>query len=164
MMTERSTGCMRQCAREAGCDNSGTIERGRIMSGKNDRANALLIEMLIVVLFFALACTVLVQVWGGAHKLSVRAGDRSSAIAEAQAVAEMLIASGEDTLPETAEGFTEEGDQWVKQVGNTLITVKLNMSETGFGRIREGTVSLTEQGEVLAELDISRYLPKEGAI
>ena len=78
--------------------------------------------------------------------------------------ADMLIASGEDTLPETAEGFTEEGDQWVKQVGNTLITVKMNMSETGFGRMREGTVSLTEQGEVLAELDISRYLPKEGAI
>ena len=128
---------------------------------KNSRSSTLLIEMLIVILFFMISCTVLVQVYAGARTLSARSGERSRALAEAQRIAEQMTASGEITLPEEAEGFVFDGTGWEKQVGKVVIRVEAGSSDTAAGRMREGFIRLTDGDELLTELDLALYLPGE---
>ena len=62
------------------------------MRSKN-RSNVLLVEILIAVLFFMLSATVLVRVFVTARNMTVRSGVESSALAEAQNVADALCAA-----------------------------------------------------------------------
>ena len=50
---------------------------------KHNRQNTLLMEILIVVLFFALCSTVILNVFVGAHNQSVRAGAQADALTAA---------------------------------------------------------------------------------
>ena len=62
------------------------------MSGKN-RSNVLLVEILIAVLFFMLSAVILVRVFAAARNLSVRSGVETQALAEAQNVADLMLAA-----------------------------------------------------------------------
>ena len=59
------------------------------------RTNALLIELLIVILFFMLASTILVRVFGEAYRQSETAGVSVEALAGVQNLADRIYASGE---------------------------------------------------------------------
>ena len=128
---------------------------------RNSRSSTLLVEMLIVILVFMLSCTVLMRVYAGARTLSVRSGDRSRALTEAQRIAERMTVSGEAALPDDAEGFAFDGTGWIKNEGSVTIRVEAGMTETAAGRLREGSVRLMEGEKVLADLDITLYLPGE---
>ena len=51
---------------------------------KHNQLNTLLMEILIVVLFFALCSTVILDVFVGAHNQSARAGAQADALTAAQ--------------------------------------------------------------------------------
>ena len=57
---------------------------------KHNRQNTLLMEILIVVLFFALCSTVILNVFVGAHNQSARAGAQADALIAAQSLADRL--------------------------------------------------------------------------
>lgn len=61
---------------------------------KHNRQNTLLMEILIVVLFFALCSTVILNVFVGAHNQSERAGAQADALIAAQSLADRLYAAG----------------------------------------------------------------------
>lgn len=61
---------------------------------KHNRQNTLLMEILIVVLFFALCSTVILNVFVGAHNQSARAGAQADALIAAQSLADRLYAAG----------------------------------------------------------------------
>ena len=62
---------------------------------KHNRQNTLLMEILIVVLFFALCSTVILNVFVGAHNQSERAGAQADALIAAQSLADRLYAADE---------------------------------------------------------------------
>ena len=62
---------------------------------KHNRQNTLLMEILIVVLFFALCSTVILNVFVGAHNQSARAGAQADALIAAQSLADRLYAADE---------------------------------------------------------------------
>ena len=72
---------------------------------KSKRMNTLLVEILIVLFFFMLASTVLMDVFAHARQLSATAQARSTALEEAQNVAEQLYAADEAHEPLQEMGF-----------------------------------------------------------
>ena len=60
---------------------------------KHNQLNTLLMEILIVVLFFALCSTVILDVFVGAHNQSARAGAQADALTAAQSLADRLYAA-----------------------------------------------------------------------
>ena len=60
---------------------------------KHNQLNTLLMEILIVVLFFALCSTVILDVFVGAHNQSARAGVQADALTEAQSLIDRLYAA-----------------------------------------------------------------------
>lgn len=132
------------------------------------KSNALLLEVLIVVLFFALASTVLIRVFVGARSMSLRAGCETEAMMEAQNLAEQLYIAGTPEGVLTGEGFerTEEGWQKENEEAGYTLTVTLRAEDNaGSGLLRRGTVmAYTEQaGErrELLRLDCTRYYSGE---
>jgi len=142
------------------------------------RVNALLLELLIVVLFFSLACIVLIRVFAGAAHLSLRAGDQNSALLEAQNLAEQIYAAenvgklleneiiGDDL---TYDCFVRCGENvWEKDAaeGNGIrfrVTVTNVGQSEGDGVLREGRIEAfsSDDAELLFTLDCSRYIPGE---
>ena len=55
--------------------------------GKSSRVNALLVEILLAILFFALAATVILRCFSAAYEQASRADARDRALAGAQNVA-----------------------------------------------------------------------------
>ena len=77
---------------------------------KHNQLNTLLMEILIVVLFFALCSTVILDVFVGAHNQSARAGAQADALTAAQSLADRLYAADEREDVLRQSGFFERGD------------------------------------------------------
>ena len=108
---------------------------------KRNRSNVLLVEILIAVLFFMLSATVLVKVFVTARNLTVRSGVESTAIADAQNVAETMYAVEdiEATLEEM--GFYSYHGAWTLDRGEYTLYVEGQATSTEAGELWSGTVS-----------------------
>ena len=142
----------------------------------NKKINSLLIEILVVVLFFSLACVVLIRVFAGAAHISTRAGDRNSALLEAQNLAEQIYCAGDvaDFLEhgifknDEPDCFTynEENGCWEKTAAETdrvfFRYTALSQPDAAEGGLREGCLeafSVQNLDTPLFALDCSRYIP-----
>ena len=77
---------------------------------KANRSNALLVELLIVVIFFMLAATVLLQVFTASRNQGRIAGAINDSLVEAQNVADRLYAAeGDEAGLLQAMGFETKG-------------------------------------------------------
>ena len=113
---------------------------------KHNRQNTLLMEILIVVLFFALCSTVILNVFVGAHNQSARAG--------AQADALMLRQSG----------FAEdEAGAWHLHCGAYDLLVTLGETACPAGTMETAQVTALRQEKTLFSLPSARYVPEEVA-
>lgn len=120
-----------------------------------NHSNALLVELLIVVMFFMLAATVLMQVFARAHAVSDRARLMADAVAEAQSQADQLYASEDPEAALAALGFSPAADGWTHESGDYISTVTLTRGQDGFARQE---VTLRDRaGEVLLTLPCSRW-------
>ena len=118
-----------------------------------NRSNALLVELLIVVMFFMLAATVLMQVFAKAHNLTSQARVIASAVAEAQSQADRLSASDDPEAALTAMGYVKTNDGWTLEKADYTATVTLSDGEDGLTR-QELTVR-DSQGSTLLTLPCS---------
>ncbi len=126
-----------------------------------NRSNALLVELLIVVMFFMLASTVLLQVFSTAHNQISRAGIRTRALNEAQNVADRLYAARtqEDegaVLAHLGYSSDESGTQALEKDGYTL-TVHFDSQAREAGNMRLYTVEAYQADELLFTLPVARY-------
>ncbi len=126
-----------------------------------NRSNALLVELLIVVMFFMLASTVLLQVFSTAHNQISRAGTRTRALNEAQNVADRLYTAKTPEDEDTALaslGFSsdESGAQVLEKDGYTL-TVRCDLQARKAGNMRLYTVEAYQTDELLFTLPVARY-------
>lgn len=128
---------------------------------QNGRVNALLVELLIVVLFFMLASTTLMEIFGAAKQYSTRAGARSEALMQAQNLAETLYAADapQDKLAEL--GFVQGEAGWDKAESLYHLTVTCDEEAGEAGALRRMTITAVYNGETLFALPADRYIPGE---
>ena len=108
--------------------------------GNRNRSNVLLVEILIVVLFFMLSATVLVQVFSTARSLTLRAGAENRALAEAQNVAETLMAADDVDAVMTQMEFRLYHDAWSRDYGEYTLYVETEEVAADVGTLWKGTV------------------------
>lgn len=126
------------------------------MKGGN-RSNALLVELLIVVLFFMLASTVLMQVFAGASDQGFRAGYTTRALNTAQNVADQLYAAADTEAALADMGFTRADKTWTRDDDDFTLVVTSAEEERAQGTWRSQMVEVRIAGEPLLTLPCSRY-------
>ena len=128
---------------------------------EGSRANALLVELLLVIFFFMLSAAILVQVFADAKLKSRTAHASNASMLEAQNIAEDLYGAEDPDAVLAGYGFTAEGDAWTLQRGGYLLRVTLKNEETDAGTLRTYEVSGIEGENTLLTLPSTRYIPKE---
>ncbi len=123
-----------------------------------NRSNALLVELLIVVMFFMLSSTVLLQVFSTARSQSALSGRLGQALNAAQNMADQLYAApdAESALKEMG-CVQEEGGLW-RLAGNDFdLTVAVQWEQQPFGELQRFQVRAVSNGETLVDLPAARY-------
>ena len=129
---------------------------------KHGTANVLLIELALVILFFMLCVSVIVEVFGGARLASREARSRTEAMMTVEKLEARLAGTEDAAAALESSGFTPEGSGWVLKEGNYILKAELLEEQTGAGRLR--TVAFTAEqgnGRPLFELPVTHYLPGE---
>lgn len=136
---------------------------------RKGKTNAFFIEMILVILFFALSMAVVIQVFTAAHSRTVLSGDTSVALVKAQDVAEQFRALAEPEQPLCFLGNTSNqvaitfDSGWQKADGeSTAYTLQalVTSKDTGAGTLLCCVITVTRaDGVILSELTASRYMP-----
>ena len=128
---------------------------------EGSRANALLVELLLVIFFFMISAAVLVQVFADAKLKSRTAHATNATMLEAQNIAEDLYASEDPDAVLTGYGFIAEGDAWVLQKEGYQLKVTFREEETASGTLKTYDVAGIEGEKTLLTLPSTRFIPKE---
>ncbi|MCR5565736.1 MAG: hypothetical protein K6F61_02705 [Clostridiales bacterium] len=137
---------------------------------EGSRANALLVELLLVIFFFMISAAILVQVFADAKLKSRTAHATNASMLEAQNVAEDLyVAESPDTVLKNY-GFNEKDGVWTLEKDGYELRVTVLEEETDAGVLRKCDVSGVEiahdqsgaeKETTLLTIPSTRYLPKE---
>ena len=125
------------------------------------RANALLVELLLVIFFFMLGATTLVELFAGAKHKTLQARATNVAIMEAENIADDLYGADDPEKVLADLGFTKADGQWTLEAKEYILTVTEKEEEAEAGVLRTFTISGTGDGKDLFSLPSTRYLPKE---
>lgn len=128
---------------------------------ESSRANALLVELLLVIFFFMISAAVLVQVFADAKLKSRTAHATNASMLEAQNIAEDLYVTDSPSAVLESYGFTEKDGAWVLEKEGYQLRVTLREEETASGTLRTYDVSGVEGDTTLLTLPSTRFIPKE---
>ena len=125
------------------------------------RANALLVELLLVIFFFMISAAILAQVFADAKLKSRTAAATNSAMLEGQNIAEDLYGADDPEAGLKEYGFTSEGDVWILEQKGYTLKVTPKIEETDSGTLRTYEVAGIEGEKTLITLPSTRFIPKE---
>ena len=125
------------------------------------RANALLVELLLVIMFFMLGATTLVELFAGAKHKTLQARATNIAIMEAENIADDLYGTDDPDGLLASLGFTAEDDGWTLDKTEYVLKVTRQDEEQEAGTLHVFTISGTGDGADLFSLPSTRYIPKE---
>ena len=125
------------------------------------RANALLVELLLVILFFMIGSTTLVELFANAKHRTIQARATNTAIMEAQNIADDLYGADDPDAVLKALGFSEADGVWTLEEDEYTLKVTQQEEAAEAGVLRTFTVSATGDGADLFSLPSTRYIPKE---
>ena len=125
------------------------------------RLNALLVEIMIAVLFFALSATVILDCFSAARRLSAEAEMESEALLAAQNLAEAIYAREQPEAFLEKQGFQFENGLWRQKDAAWALGFQMKEEDIGSGVLLSARVQVYKESEMIAELPCSRYLPKE---
>ena len=128
---------------------------------EGSRANALLVELLLVIFFFMICSAVLVQIFADAKLKSRTAHATNASMLETQNIAEDLYGSDDPDAVLAEYGFTGENGTWTLERNGYLLKVTLRTEETASGTLRTYDVSGIEGEKTLRTLPSTRFIPKE---
>ncbi len=117
----------------------------------HSHSNALLVELLIVVLFFMLASTVLLQLFTAARTQSQKAEDLSSATLYAQNIAETLYSGQGDG------SFVSSGERFSLPGSFLTASVESAAEQMEAGTLTRYTISIFSGDELVYALPGARY-------
>ena len=122
-----------------------------------NRSNALLVELLIVVMFFMLSSTVLLQVFSTARSQSALSGKLTQALNAAQDMADRLYAAADVESALEEMGCSQEEGLWRLPDDGFDLTVDLSFEQQPFGELQRFRVRAVSDGETLVDLPAARY-------
>ena len=125
------------------------------------RANALLVELLLVIFFFMVSAAILAQVFADAKLKSRTAQATNSAMLEGQNIAEGLYSTDDPEALLTEYGFVSRDNVWVLEKKGYILQVTQKTEETDSGLIRNYEVTGIEGDKTLITLPSTRFIPKE---
>ena len=109
------------------------------MDNRN-RSNVLLVELLIAIFFFMIAATVVLQVFAAARNMTARSAAESRALAQAQNVADALIAAEQPERALEAMAFRAAHGIWTRAYGDYALYVEGSDVPQEAGTLWQGTV------------------------
>ena len=122
----------------------------------------LLIEFVIVILFFSLSQVVLVQVFAGSQFLTKENEDLNYAVLELQDLAEQLFASDNPEQTLLDNGFTKENEKYVNPVRRGIhVAVAVEKKEQPGGSLVEIVLAANLDETELMTIPCVRYFPVE---
>lgn len=121
------------------------------------RSNALLVELMIVVMFFMIAATVLLRVFVSSRNQSDRAELITTSIAAAQNTADRLYAAEDPEAELQSLGFVQENGVWVLTAERYQLVASVTEEAEPAGIFRRQSVRAIADGETLYELPCSRW-------
>ena len=124
----------------------------------HNRSNALLVELLIVVMFFMLSSTVLLRVFAASRSLSNKAELTTRALNRAQNIAEQLYSGKE---PDELDGFSGENGFWMAELEDYSVSISVSDEVTEAGLLRNYAISGMLGDETLFTLPAARYTEAE---
>lgn len=134
---------------------------------KTSKPNSMLIELVIVLLFFSLSAAVILQLFFAAHNASVRASVDSSALMMAEDVAERFSVS--DLTADAflaADGWTMQDDHFTRDVTEQKRTLRFTANTASepaaAGTLETMSLTVTDGDTEIVTLPIVRYTPEEG--
>ena len=128
---------------------------------EGSRANALLVELLLVIFFFMISAAILVQVFADAKLKSRTAHATNASMLEAQNIAEDLYAAEDPDAVLNAYGFAEKDGAMILEKDGYFLKVTVREQETESGVLKTYDVSGVEGDKTLLTLPSTRYIPKE---
>ena len=132
--------------------------------GKGSQLNTLLVEILIAVLFFAMAATVVLDAFVIARSQSREAAAYNVALAQAQDVADSLYVSDDAQTVLESAGFKLGVGEWTRADEDFMLAVSLSEEAMRAGVMRVADVRVERDGATLFTLPCSRYLPEGGTL
>lgn len=118
---------------------------------QHSHSNALLVELLIVVLFFMLASTVLLQLFTAARTQSRKAEDLSEATHLARNIAETLYSGQGDG------SFVSSGERFSLPDSSLTASVESSSEQTEAGTLTRYTISIFSEDELVFMLPTAQY-------
>lgn len=128
---------------------------------EGSRANALLVELVLVIFFFMISAAILVQVFADGKMKSQTARATNAAMLEAENIAEDLYATETPDDVLAGYGFAEEDVGWILHRDGYLLKVALREEETESGILKSYDISGIEGDKTLLTLPSTRFIPKE---
>ena len=122
-----------------------------------NHSNALLVELMIIIAFFMLSATMLMQVFSAARKQGYKADMLNSALIEAQNIAEIMYASDNSEEALADMGFACENGIWRLEEEDTVALVTLETEELGSGIMEKQYIRILKDEEELIALPGARY-------
>jgi len=130
---------------------------------KRYQGNILLIELLIVILFFSLSQVVMVRVFASAHEKSHDSVQLRHALMACQDVAEQLSVSEEpDALLLQLDFNGEDGNYFRCDEHGFDLYVQCQREETPAGTLLCSTITAQKDSKEILSVPVSLYVPKEG--
>lgn len=119
--------------------------------------NALLVELLIVVMFFMLTATVLLEVFTKANSFSTKSELLTVSMVEAQNVADRLYAADDPDKLLGSLGFEDQNGNWILEKDGYQMEVVVTSEIEDAGVFRRQIIRVTSNGEELYSLPCSRW-------
>lgn len=123
----------------------------------SNHSNALLIELLIVVLFFMISATVLLRLFADARMQSRKAEILADATVQAQNVAEQLYAADDREAKLLSLGFAAQEGAYTLSEEEFTISVHLEKEDKPGGILFRDMVVIDLEGETMLTLPCLRY-------
>ena len=128
---------------------------------KAKHMNALLVEIMMAVLFFALAATVILELFAAGHSLNRDADILGRATGHARNLSEQIYAAGDLDALLAEQGFEQDSAGWHASFGDYSLMVTAETLPAGAGEMRSAEVSAAQDDQILLTLTCLRYFPGE---
>lgn len=130
---------------------------------RNYKGNMLLLELIIVILFFSLGQLVVVRLFAGAHEKAENSVLLADALLCCEDVAERLRTEDDPDGALLAMGFAGSSGQYVLSREEGFdVSVHLSRRKGPSGELLQAEVAARAKGRELLSLPAARYLAKEG--
>jgi len=126
------------------------------------KGHAIIIELIIIILFFSLSSVVIVRLFAAAHQLSTQSTASTQLLLTAQSWADQLLSEDDFSIFLSENGWSDEENGLSLAVdGGTLKVTGLREEEGLNGKLTSCEISACLDEQEIFTLPVARYRPEE---